>query len=135
MPPGKNFTWSVHIKRKTHIHIPDTFTSWHYSFFSRKGYITGNITNGRFTQYKEVYQYSEVVIYRCNPSNGPDEYSLIGETTLICVDHNRWSSDPPECKGNNISMYFLLNLKTVETLQKYVYLQVNKRFPCNCSSC
>ncbi|XP_055439789.1 uncharacterized protein LOC129654326 [Bubalus kerabau] len=58
----------------------------------------GNITNGRFTQYKEVYQYSEVVIYRCNPSNGPDEYSLIGETTLICVDHNRWSSDPPECK-------------------------------------
>ncbi|XP_014954884.3 membrane cofactor protein-like [Ovis aries] len=58
----------------------------------------GNITNGRFTQYKEVYQYSEVVMYRCNPSNGPDEYSLIGETTLICVDHNRWSSDPPECK-------------------------------------
>ncbi|XDC60678.1 hypothetical protein R6Z07M_011860 [Ovis aries] len=58
----------------------------------------GNITNGRLTQYKEVYQYSEVVMYRCNPSNGPDEYSLIGETTLICVDHNRWSSDPPECK-------------------------------------
>ncbi|CAI9179897.1 unnamed protein product [Rangifer tarandus platyrhynchus] len=58
----------------------------------------GNITNGRFTVYKEVYQYSEVVMYRCNPSNGPDEYSLIGETTLICVDHNRWSSAPPECK-------------------------------------
>uniref|UniRef100_A0A8C6D876 Membrane cofactor protein n=1 Tax=Moschus moschiferus TaxID=68415 RepID=A0A8C6D876_MOSMO len=58
----------------------------------------GNITNGRFTHYKEVYQYGEVVMYRCNPSNGPDEYSLIGGTTLICVDHNRWSSDPPECK-------------------------------------
>ena len=71
----------------------------------------GNIKNGRFTVYKDEYQYNEIVIYMCDPSNGPDEYSLVGESTLICVDYDRWSSDPPECKGNNISIYFLLSLQ------------------------
>ena len=71
----------------------------------------GNIKNGRFTVYKDEYHYNEVVTYMCDPSNGLDEYSLVGESRLICVDQDRWSSDPPECKGNNISIYFLLSLQ------------------------
>ncbi|XP_070329956.1 membrane cofactor protein-like isoform X3 [Odocoileus virginianus] len=64
----------------------------------------GNIKNGRFTIYKDEYQYNEIVTYMCDPSNGPDEYSLVGESRLVCVDHDRWSSDPPECKAAQLSV-------------------------------
>ncbi|XP_057584247.1 membrane cofactor protein-like isoform X3 [Hippopotamus amphibius kiboko] len=63
-----------------------------------------NITNGRFTSYKDEYQYNEIVTYSCNPSAGPDEYSLVGERVLVCVDKDRWSSDPPQCKATQLSV-------------------------------
>ncbi|XP_010829440.1 PREDICTED: membrane cofactor protein-like [Bison bison bison] len=91
----------------------------------------GNITNGRFTQYKEVYQYSEVVIYRCNPSHGPDEYSLIGETTLICVDHNRWSSDPPECKVVKCDYPIVENGAIVSGFRGKYYYNMQVVFQCH----
>ncbi|XP_066110591.1 membrane cofactor protein-like [Saccopteryx bilineata] len=57
------------------------------------------IPHGTYTNsQKDTYEYNEVVTYSCNPSNGPDEYSLVGKKTLICSGQDQWSSDPPECK-------------------------------------
>ncbi|XP_066117574.1 membrane cofactor protein-like isoform X1 [Saccopteryx bilineata] len=56
------------------------------------------IPHGTYTNsQKDTYEYNEVVTYSCNPSNGPDEYSLVGKRTLICSGQDQWSSDPPEC--------------------------------------
>ncbi|XP_054419135.1 membrane cofactor protein-like isoform X3 [Pteronotus mesoamericanus] len=56
------------------------------------------IQNGVTNNHKDAYVYGEVVTYRCSASNGPDEYSLVGESKLVCSGPNKWSSDPPECK-------------------------------------
>lgn len=70
------------------------------------------IPNGMYTNsHKDVFEYNEVVTYSCNPSNGSDQYSLVGESRLVCSGPNKWSGDPPECKGNNIVIYFPLICK------------------------
>ncbi|KAK1329347.1 hypothetical protein QTO34_011531 [Cnephaeus nilssonii] len=57
------------------------------------------IPNGEFTNsHRDTFEYNEVVTYSCKPSGLPDEYSLVGESRLVCSGPNKWSSDPPVCK-------------------------------------
>nr|XP_010961587.1 membrane cofactor protein [Camelus bactrianus] len=57
------------------------------------------IENGKHTNsYRNIFEYSELVTYSCDPLNGPDQYSLVGESKLICSAHGNWSSDAPKCK-------------------------------------
>nr|XP_045726555.1 membrane cofactor protein-like [Mirounga angustirostris] len=69
------------------------------------------IKNGKYSNsHRTIFEYNELITFSCNPSQGPDEFSLVGNSKLICVDNNKWSSSPPECKGSGISIYFLLHL-------------------------
>ncbi|KAM5293727.1 membrane cofactor protein isoform 3-T3 [Glossophaga mutica] len=106
------------------------------------------IPNGITNSQKETYEYNEVVIYSCKPSNGPDKYSLIGESKLICSGHNVWSSDPPECKvircnspvppdgellsGFKIKFYY--QDKVQLACKEGFYLQGNKTVVCGANS-
>uniref|UniRef100_A0A8D1DXA3 Membrane cofactor protein n=1 Tax=Sus scrofa TaxID=9823 RepID=A0A8D1DXA3_PIG len=57
------------------------------------------IKNGKHTNsYRNIFEYNELVTYTCNPSYGPDEYSLVGESKLFCSAPGKWSSAPPQCK-------------------------------------
>ncbi|KAM5307294.1 LOW QUALITY PROTEIN: membrane cofactor protein-like [Glossophaga mutica] len=59
----------------------------------------GKVENGKHTNsWRNVFEFNELVTYSCDPSNGPDEYSLVGESKLICSGPGKWSSDPPQCK-------------------------------------
>ncbi|KAF3823277.1 hypothetical protein GH733_010713 [Mirounga leonina] len=69
----------------------------------RKECNTPGLENGEVFAPNFTFQFdSEAYFYcneGCNPSQGPDEFSLVGNSKLICVDNNKWSSSPPECKG------------------------------------
>ncbi|XDB58853.1 hypothetical protein AB1E18_012258 [Capra hircus] len=91
----------------------------------------GNIKNGRFTVYKDEYHYNEVVTYMCDPSNGPDEYSLVGESRLICVDQDRWSSDPPECKVVKCDYPVVEHGMILSGFRRKFYYKAQVVFQCN----
>nr|XP_036871077.1 membrane cofactor protein-like [Manis javanica] len=60
----------------------------------------GQIKNGKHTNsHRDILEYNELITYSCNHSKGPEEYSLVGESKLICSGNGRWSSAPPQCKG------------------------------------
>ncbi|XP_015420006.1 PREDICTED: membrane cofactor protein-like [Myotis davidii] len=76
----------------------------------------GIIENGKRTNsWRVEFEFNEVVTYTCDPSDGPQEYSLVGESKLSCSGPDKWSSGPPQCKGNDISIYSSF-VNTVETL-------------------
>lgn len=57
--------------------------------------------------HRDILEYNELITYSCNHSKGPEKYSLVGESKLICSGNGRWSSAPPQCKGS-ISISFCL---------------------------
>lgn len=57
------------------------------------------IPNGAFSNsHKNTFEYHEIVTYSGKSSSGPGEWSLDGESRLICSGPNVWSSEPPQCK-------------------------------------
>ncbi|XP_023604770.1 membrane cofactor protein-like, partial [Myotis lucifugus] len=89
------------------------------------------IPNGEFSNsHKDTFEYSEVVTYSCKPSNGPDEYSLVGESRLVCSGRNQWSSNPPECKVVKCQYPVLKNGKVISGLGKKYYYKSEVTVEC-----
>ncbi|XP_036185023.1 membrane cofactor protein-like [Myotis myotis] len=90
------------------------------------------ILNGEFSNsHKDTFEYNDVVTYSCKPSGGPDEYSLVGESKLICSGPNKWSSDPPECKVVRCDYPSLPDGELVSGFQKKYYYKAEVEFKCN----
>ncbi|XP_008159380.3 membrane cofactor protein-like isoform X2 [Eptesicus fuscus] len=89
------------------------------------------IPNGEFTNsHKDTFEYNEVVTYTCKPLNRTDQYSLVGESRLICSGLNRWSSDPPECKVVKCEYPVLKNGKLVSGFGKTFLFKAKVTFEC-----
>ncbi|XP_066117566.1 membrane cofactor protein-like isoform X2 [Saccopteryx bilineata] len=89
------------------------------------------IPDGTYTNNgKDTYEYNEVVTYSCNPSNGPDEFSLIGESTLICSGPDKWSSDPPECKVVKCPYPVVKNGRPTSGIGSKFYYKARVTFEC-----
>ncbi|XP_060034299.1 membrane cofactor protein-like [Erinaceus europaeus] len=90
-----------------------------------------SIKNGRFSEsHRDAFGYSELVTYSCDPSQGPEEYSLVGESRLVCSADGQWSSEPPECKVITCEHPELENGSSVLSAGKLNYQAVVK-FECD----
>ncbi|KAF6292586.1 hypothetical protein mRhiFer1_002466 [Rhinolophus ferrumequinum] len=91
----------------------------------------GKIKNGKHTNsWRDIFEYNELVTYSCDPSHGPEEYSLVGESKLICSGPGTWSSDPPECKVVKCEYPVLKNGKLVSGIREKFSYQAVVLFEC-----
>ncbi|XP_015441760.1 membrane cofactor protein-like isoform X3 [Pteropus alecto] len=91
----------------------------------------GDIPNGKHTSsHKDVFEYNEVVIYSCNPSGGPDEYSLVGESRLVCSGRDTWSSALPECKVVKCQFPVVKNGRLIAGFARKFYYNAQVVFEC-----
>ncbi|XP_007164009.2 membrane cofactor protein-like isoform X1 [Balaenoptera acutorostrata] len=90
------------------------------------------ILNGKYTNsHKDVFEYSEVVTYSCDASNGTDPYSLVGESKLVCIGSDKWSSDPPQCKVVKCVYPYVENGVIVSGLGSKFYYNATIVYRCN----
>ncbi|XP_045439370.1 membrane cofactor protein-like [Pipistrellus kuhlii] len=89
------------------------------------------IPNGEFSNSdKDVFEYSDVVTYHCIPSNGPDDFSLVGENKLTCSGRNKWRPDPPVCKVVKCQPPVLEDGRVVSGLEKKLYYKAEVTIKC-----
>nr|XP_012614223.1 membrane cofactor protein isoform X4 [Microcebus murinus] len=90
------------------------------------------IENGKHTFSEvEVFHYLEAVTYSCDPAPGPEEYSLVGEHTIHCANHHKWSHNAPECKVVRCPFPVVANGKQISGFGKVFSYKAKVTFECN----
>nr|KAF6412912.1 CD46 molecule [Molossus molossus] len=91
----------------------------------------GKISNGKHTNnWRDVFEFNELVTYSCDPSNGPEEYSLVGESKLVCSGPGKWSSDPPQCKVVQCEPPVLKHGKAISEMKDKFSYKDEVKFEC-----